>query len=110
MYHYKGSHHKEALKILKLAVTRSSTLAAAPLSTTTTATHNYNPPSTHTSFAEAEMFLTKKELPGQSHKVNCTAESTPDLRTLILLKHLYSDFRPYSGFCRGHEDSAHCWK
>lgn len=38
--HVEGSHHKEALKILKLAVTRSSTLAAAPLSTTTTATHN----------------------------------------------------------------------
>lgn len=31
------------------------------------------------------MFLTKKELPGQSHKVNCTAKSTPDLSTLILL-------------------------
>ncbi|XP_048776245.2 protein furry homolog-like isoform X3 [Ostrea edulis] len=64
--HVEGSHCKEALKILKLAVTRSSTLAAAPLTTTSTTSHDYNVPVTHTSFAEAEMFLIKKELPGRT--------------------------------------------
>ncbi|XP_061189012.1 protein furry-like [Saccostrea echinata] len=77
--HVEGSHHKEALKILKLAVTRSSTLAAAPLSTTNTSTHDYNPPVTHTSFAEAEMFMTKKELPGR------TLDFSIDMRTVPIV-------------------------
>lgn len=58
---------KEALKILKLCVTRSSTLSAAPPTIST-----YSVPllestmlnlASHTSFAEAEVMV-KKELPG----------------------------------------------
>jgi hypothetical protein len=57
-----GVHYKEALKILKLVVTRSSTLVAPPTS--------LHPPhwetsatSPHPSFTDNETF-TKKELPG----------------------------------------------
>ena len=57
-----GVHYKEALKILKLVVTRSSTLVAPPTSVhpphwETSAT------SPHPSFTDSEIF-TKKELPG----------------------------------------------
>ncbi|XP_078324714.1 protein furry-like isoform X4 [Crassostrea virginica] len=81
--HVEGSHTKEALKILKLAVTRSATLAAAPLSAATTTSHDYNTPVTHTSFAEAEMFLTKKELPGR------TLNFTVDMSTIPIVGRNY---------------------
>ena len=64
LYHFvyisQTSHWKDALKILKLAVTRSSTLTAAPPNLGVGAISTYM---AHTSFAEAEIF-TKKELPG----------------------------------------------
>merc|ERR1719305_1018068 len=47
------SHWKEALKILKLAVTRSSTLVAPPSTSHISNPHHWEP---HTSFAEAEVF------------------------------------------------------
>ncbi|ESO93945.1 hypothetical protein LOTGIDRAFT_105090, partial [Lottia gigantea] len=74
--HVQGANFKEALKILKLAVTRSSTLAAAP------------PPSSsvnselsvfsHTSFAEAEIFTKiHKELPGRTLDFSVDLSKTP---------------------------------
>merc|ERR1719410_2235450 len=63
-------HWKEALKILKLAVTRSSTLVAPPSTGhISNPQHHWEP---HTSFAEAEVYF-KKELPGR------TMEFTYDL-------------------------------
>jgi len=58
---------QEAQKILKLCVTRSSTLAAAPPSMNMTPLIDTSPIglSAHTSFAEAEISF-KKELPGMS--------------------------------------------
>ncbi|KAL7307325.1 hypothetical protein TKK_0000516 [Trichogramma kaykai] len=57
----KGPHWREALKILKLVVTRSSTLSAPP--TTVHATHwELSISSPHPSFNDNELF-SKKELP-----------------------------------------------
>jgi len=58
-----GVHWKEALKILKLAVTRSSTLVAPPSSSASGSTSGWGSDSTASSFSESELFL-KKELPG----------------------------------------------
>ncbi|GFR96359.1 furry [Elysia marginata] len=70
--HVQTNNWKEALKILKLAVTRSSTLAAAPPSSHHSSSSHPSElavfaHSSHTSFAEAES-LTKfsKELPGRT--------------------------------------------
>ncbi len=51
-------HWKEALKILKLAVTRSSTLVAPPSSSISShsSSHLWE---AHTSFAEAEVYFKK---------------------------------------------------
>ena len=58
--HVQGSHWKDAIKILKLTVARSSTLTAAP----PTASGGGDPMSSgHISFAEADGSH-KKELPG----------------------------------------------
>lgn len=53
------------MKILKLAVTRSSTLAAAPPNLGIGEMSTYV---SHTSFAETEIFV-KKELPGLLFKI-----------------------------------------
>ncbi|XP_064619246.1 protein furry-like isoform X4 [Lineus longissimus] len=71
--HVKGPHWKEALKILKLVVTRSSTLAAPPPSMHTSSSSDLSHVSStskitlggYTSFAEAEVPF-KKELPGRT--------------------------------------------
>ena len=53
-------HWKEALKILKLAVTRSSTLVAPPSSSSSLSTHSSSHLwEAHTSFAEAEVYFKK---------------------------------------------------
>lgn len=54
-----GVHWKEAQKVLKLVVRRSSTLVAPPMPTH----HTHWEPSPHLSFTDSELF-TKKELPG----------------------------------------------
>lgn len=54
-----GTHWKEALKILKLAVTRSSSLVAPP----SNAGSGWCSDSTASSFSDSELFV-KKELPG----------------------------------------------
>lgn len=65
-----GAHWKEALKILKLVVTRSSSLVAPPISTHTS---GWEP---HPSFPDTEMF-TKKELPGRTMDFTFDLSQTP---------------------------------
>ncbi|CAH1777850.1 unnamed protein product [Owenia fusiformis] len=62
-----GPHYKEALKILKLVVARSSSLTAPPPSTraASISMNDLSSLSSHTSFAEAEISI-KKELPGRT--------------------------------------------
>lgn len=57
-----GVHHKEASKILKLVVTRSSSLVAAPSSQYLFLESHYSSTMCPT-FADVEVFV-KKELPG----------------------------------------------
>ncbi|GAB6027284.1 hypothetical protein CHUAL_001566 [Chamberlinius hualienensis] len=74
-----GFHWKEALKILKLAVTRSSTLVAPPSSTSTNFPTYFSDTTSLgslTSFAEAEVF-TKKELPGRTMEFSFDLSQTP---------------------------------
>lgn len=93
---------KDALKIIKLVVTRSSTLAAAPVHPSTTTTANATPtPSNYGSlasgfggplassdcisissgrsscFAESEMFGSKRELPGRTMEFTFDLTQTP---------------------------------
>jgi hypothetical protein len=58
-----GPHWKESLKILKLVVTRSSTLVAPPTNVHVS-TWESSIASPHPSFNDNEIF-TKKELPGE---------------------------------------------
>nr|AOV18883.1 furry [Lymnaea stagnalis] len=91
--HVQTNNWREALKILKLAVTRSSTLATPPPSSQTSIpSSDLTVFATHTSFAEAES-LTKfsKELPGR------TLDFTIDLsRTPIIGRRYFSpdNFKP----------------
>ena len=59
----KGQHWKEALKILKLAVTRSSSLVAPP-SSSSGPSSGWGSDSNASSFSDSELFV-KKELPGE---------------------------------------------
>ncbi|XP_024082202.1 protein furry isoform X2 [Cimex lectularius] len=67
-----GMHWKEALKILKLVVKRSSTLVAAPMPTH----HTHYEPSPHLSFTDTEIF-SKKELPGRTMDFTFDVSETP---------------------------------
>merc|ERR1719431_683241 len=67
------THWKEAMKILKLAVTRSSTLVAPPSTSHISNPHHWEP---HTSFAEAEVYF-KKELPGRTMEFTYDLSQTP---------------------------------
>lgn len=60
---FQGTQWKEALKILKLVVTRSSTLVAPPTSMHGSSWDS-SLASPHPSFTDTEIF-TKKELPGK---------------------------------------------
>ncbi|XP_014783664.1 protein furry, partial [Octopus bimaculoides] len=77
--HTKGIHWKEALKILKLAVTRSSTLAAAFPSGGDAG----GPPGNRSSFVADTGIFRKKELPG------LTLDFTVDLSNRALIGHKY---------------------
>ncbi|XP_021940399.1 protein furry [Zootermopsis nevadensis] len=79
-----GVHYKEALKILKLVVTRSSTLVAPPTS--------LHPPhweasatSLHPSFTDSETF-TKKELPGRTMDFTFDLSQTPVIGRRFLVR------------------------
>ncbi|KAL0279789.1 UNVERIFIED_CONTAM: hypothetical protein PYX00_001270 [Menopon gallinae] len=68
-----GTQWKEALKILKLVVTRSSSLVAPPISSYS---HLDSTPSPHPSFSENEIFM-KKELPGRTMEFTFDLSQTP---------------------------------
>ncbi|XP_024946755.1 protein furry isoform X2 [Cephus cinctus] len=70
-----GSHWKEALKILKLVVTRSSSLVAPPTSVHGSSWDS-SLASPHPSFADNEIF-TKKELPGRTMDFTFDLSQTP---------------------------------
>lgn len=82
--HIEGIHWKEGLKILKLVVTRSSTLVAPP-------THNNSywessiVSAPHPSFADSEMF-SKKELPGRTMDFTFDVSQTPVIGRRYLTK------------------------
>lgn len=63
-----GVHWKEALKILKLVVTRSSTLVAPPASVQHTYWEGSVTSVPHPSFSDSDVFM-KKELPGNFHLI-----------------------------------------
>ncbi|XP_073975779.1 microtubule binding protein furry isoform X3 [Rhodnius prolixus] len=67
-----GVHWKEAQKVLKLVVRRSSTLVAPPMPTH----HTHWEPSPHLSFTDSELF-TKKELPGRTMDFTFDVTETP---------------------------------
>ncbi|XP_068083711.1 protein furry [Anabrus simplex] len=79
-----GAHYKEALKILKLVVTRSSTLVAPP---TSLHSQPWEPSATspHPSFTDSEMF-TKKELPGRTMEFTFDLSQTPVIGRRFLVK------------------------
>ncbi|XP_043493885.1 protein furry isoform X2 [Polistes fuscatus] len=70
-----GPHWKEALKILKLVVTRSSTLVAPPTSMHVPSWES-SLASPHPSFTDTEIF-TKKELPGRTMDFTFDLSQTP---------------------------------
>ncbi|XP_031346669.1 protein furry isoform X1 [Photinus pyralis] len=80
-----GPNWKEALKILKLVVTRSSTLVAPPASVQ----HSYWEGSMtsvpHPSFTDTEVF-TKKELPGRTMEFTFDLSQTPVIGRRLLVK------------------------
>jgi hypothetical protein len=70
-----GVHWKEALKILKLVVTRSSSLVAPPISMHSNWESSLNP-LPHPSFNEDSLF-TRKELPGRTMEFTFDVSQTP---------------------------------
>ncbi|XP_037086709.1 protein furry-like [Pollicipes pollicipes] len=72
-YAQQGQHWREALRILKLAVTQCSTLAAAPTSGLAQAADGSG---IHVSFVEAEL-VAKKELPGRTMEFTFDVSQTP---------------------------------
>ncbi|XP_076468272.1 protein furry-like isoform X4 [Babylonia areolata] len=87
--HVQGVHWKEAQKILKLAVTRSSTLAAPPPQpSTVSSAAELGAMFPHTSFAETECISRMhKELPGRTLDFSLDMTKT----TIIGLKFLNSE-------------------
>nr|CAD7437486.1 unnamed protein product [Timema bartmani] len=79
-----GTHYKESLKILKLVVTRSSTLVAPPISVHPS---HWEPSATslHPSFTDSEVF-TKKELPGRTMDFTFDLSQTPVIGRRYLVK------------------------
>lgn len=74
--HIEGVYWKEALKILKLVVTRSSTLVAPPTQNHSHWESSLVSSSPHPSFADSEIF-TKKELPGRTMDFTFDLSQTP---------------------------------
>lgn len=70
-----GIYWREALKILKLVVTRSSSLVAPPISVHTTWDSSPNP-AIHPSFNEDNLFA-RKELPGRTMEFTFDVSQTP---------------------------------
>ncbi len=72
-------HWKEALKILKLAVTRSSTLVAPPSGSSSASSHASFPwdSAPAVSFADSDLYFSKKELPGRTMEFTFDLSQTP---------------------------------
>lgn len=88
MYYYfgfKGPHWKEALRILKLVVTRSSSLVAPPPNLSSYVTPSCGPPSmawdaistASSAFSSDTEQLSKKELPGRTLEFTFDVTQTP---------------------------------
>lgn len=75
-----NSNWKEALKILKLVVTRSSTLQVVPQGSPGGTSHHY-----YGSFSDSEVFC-KKELAGRTMEFTFDVSQTPLIGRRILLK------------------------
>ncbi|XP_046735470.1 protein furry [Diprion similis] len=84
-----GTHWKEALKILKLVVTRSSTLVAPPISLHGSAWDS-SLASPHPSFTDTEIF-TKKELPGRTMDFTFDLSQTPVIGRCWLIRQIGDD-------------------
>ncbi|XP_059089513.1 protein furry-like isoform X3 [Tigriopus californicus] len=69
-------HWREALKILKLAVTRSSTLVAPPSNSGPVTYHWDASPSNFSNFSEGDLYF-KKELPGRTMEFTFDLSQTP---------------------------------
>lgn len=80
-----GAHWKEALKILKLVVTRSSTLVAPPIQNQSYWESSIISSTPHPSFAESEIFA-KKELPGRTMEFTFDLSQTPVIGRRFLVK------------------------
>lgn len=77
-------HWREALKILKLVVTRSSTLQVVPQGTTFDRTNNFFQ-NLHGSYSDSEVFC-KKELAGRTMEFSYDVSQTPLIGRRLLLK------------------------
>ncbi|XP_018335374.1 protein furry-like isoform X2 [Agrilus planipennis] len=71
-----GMHWKEALKILKLVVTRSSTLVTPPASSQHTYWESSLVSAPHPAFTDSDIFV-KKELPGRTMDFTFDVSQTP---------------------------------
>ncbi|KAF2884642.1 hypothetical protein ILUMI_21529 [Ignelater luminosus] len=80
-----GVHWKEALKILKLVVTRSSTLVAPPASVQHTYWEGSVTSVPHPSFSDSDVFM-KKELPGRTMEFTFDLSQTPVIGRRLLVK------------------------
>merc|ERR1719445_1937769 len=83
-------HWKEALKILKLAVTRSSTLVAPPSTSHTPTPHLWE---AHAAFSESDLYF-KKELPGRTMEFTYDLSQTP----VIERRHKRTGLPSFSGY------------
>ncbi|KAK3100413.1 hypothetical protein FSP39_019611 [Pinctada imbricata] len=116
--HVQSSHWKEALKILKLAVRNSATLSEGCPSAISAASSEYSAHMSHTSFAEAEMLLPKKQLPGRTLDFSVDLKDLPIMGRTIVNTDIHGpisdppsgDSLPSSPTRKGSGDSESCWK
>lgn len=81
MNHQQSPNWKEALKILKLVVTRSSSLQVVPQQSESSSAYA----NLHASYSDSEMFC-KKELAGRTMEFSFDVSQTPLIGRKILLK------------------------
>lgn len=82
--HLKSPNWKEALKILKLVVTRSSTLQVVPQQTSYDRSMSFFQ-NLHGSYSDSEVFC-KKELAGRTMEFSFDVSQTPLIGRRLLLK------------------------
>merc|ERR1740128_285213 len=96
-----GTHWKEALKILKLAVTRSSSLVAPP----SNAGSGWCSDSAASSFSDSELFV-KKELPGRTMEFTYDLSQTPIIGRRHTVGEGRTDVRPKDPFSAAEANDA----